>query len=51
MEEETRSNSSLDSVELVARNKRKRIQEDEEEGKKIMKIETWYCLPPLISYR
>jgi hypothetical protein len=32
MEEETRSNSSLDSVELVARNKRKRIQEDEEEG-------------------
>lgn len=31
-EEDTASNSSLDSVDLVTRNKRKRIEEDEEEG-------------------
>ncbi len=32
-DEETASNSSLDSLELVNRNKRKRLEEDLEEGK------------------
>jgi hypothetical protein len=31
-DEETASNSSLDSLELVNRNKRKRLEEDLEEG-------------------